>query len=231
MVFSSIPLYLDPFNWQQQQQGGGNHETSHLQPSVQPTQVLGSVGGGTATSIMPNSTAERARLAKITQPEAPLKCPRCESTNTKFCYFNNYSLSQPRHFCRTCRRYWTRGGTLRNVPVGGGCRRNNKRSKNDRLKPPVTATTPTADRKQQEGLAASSSTAGSSIIELIGGHFLQPTPQLSFVDSFQHLTQLGVGKSGSNFEGMIQPEVPNFSMMDYIQPCINRYMKGYLNSQ
>ncbi|CAN4092780.1 unnamed protein product [Withania somnifera] len=53
-----------------------------------------------------------------------LPCPRCDSTNTKFCYYNNYNLSQPRHFCKSCRRYWTRGGTLRNVPVGGGTRKN-----------------------------------------------------------------------------------------------------------
>ncbi|XP_020592003.1 dof zinc finger protein DOF3.6-like [Phalaenopsis equestris] len=58
----------------------------------------------------------------------PLNCPRCDSTNTKFCYYNNYSLAQPRHFCKSCKRYWTRGGTLRNVPVGGGSRKN-KRSK------------------------------------------------------------------------------------------------------
>ncbi|PKU64206.1 dof zinc finger protein 3-like isoform X1 [Dendrobium catenatum] len=56
-----------------------------------------------------------------------LMCPRCESTNTKFCYYNNYSRSQPRHFCRVCRRHWTEGGTLRNIPVGGG--RKNKRRK------------------------------------------------------------------------------------------------------
>ncbi|CAL9177222.1 unnamed protein product [Musa hybrid cultivar] len=62
------------------------------------------------------------------QPEQSLKCPRCESTNTKFCYYNNYSLSQPRHFCKGCRRYWTKGGSLRNVPVGGGCRKNKKSS-------------------------------------------------------------------------------------------------------
>ncbi|KVH99299.1 Zinc finger, Dof-type [Cynara cardunculus var. scolymus] len=60
-------------------------------------------------------------------PQA-LKCPRCESLNTKFCYYNNYNLSQPRHFCKNCRRYWTKGGVLRNVPVGGGCRKT-KRSK------------------------------------------------------------------------------------------------------
>ncbi|XP_047312016.1 dof zinc finger protein PBF-like [Impatiens glandulifera] len=63
------------------------------------------------------------------QPPQPLQnCPRCDSTNTKFCYYNNYSLSQPRYFCKTCRRYWTQGGTLRNVPVGGGCRKG-KRAK------------------------------------------------------------------------------------------------------
>ncbi|KAJ4872716.1 Dof zinc finger protein DOF3.1 [Raphanus sativus] len=66
------------------------------------------------------------------QPEFPvqeeLKCPRCDSPNTKFCYYNNYNLSQPRHFCKSCRRYWTKGGALRNVPVGGGTRKNAKRS-------------------------------------------------------------------------------------------------------
>ncbi|GJW72527.1 DOF zinc finger protein DOF5.7-like protein [Tanacetum coccineum] len=55
--------------------------------------------------------------------EQILKCPRCDSPNTKFCYYNNYSLTQPRHFCKTCRRYWTKGGALRNVPIGGGCRK------------------------------------------------------------------------------------------------------------
>ncbi|PWA37523.1 Zinc finger, Dof-type [Artemisia annua] len=53
-------------------------------------------------------------------------CPRCASPNTKFCYYNNYSLSQPRYFCKGCRRYWTKGGSLRNVPVGGGCRKNRR---------------------------------------------------------------------------------------------------------
>ncbi|MCL7033491.1 hypothetical protein MKW94_016395 [Papaver nudicaule] len=68
---------------------------------------------------------KRALLNKP-QPEA-LKCPRCDSSNTKFCYYNNYSLTQPRYFCKACRRYWTKGGSLRNVPVGGGCRKNSKR--------------------------------------------------------------------------------------------------------
>ncbi|CAH1442482.1 unnamed protein product [Lactuca virosa] len=57
-----------------------------------------------------------------------LKCPRCDSSNTKFCYYNNYNLSQPRHFCKNCRRYWTKGGTLRNIPIGGGTRKNKRSS-------------------------------------------------------------------------------------------------------
>lgn len=60
------------------------------------------------------------------QKDQALNCPRCNSTNTKFCYYNNYSLSQPRYFCKSCRRYWTEGGSLRSVPVGGGSRKNKR---------------------------------------------------------------------------------------------------------
>ncbi|XP_051128599.1 dof zinc finger protein DOF1.4-like [Andrographis paniculata] len=70
-------------------------------------------GGAAAERTPPSQTA--------------IKCPRCGSTNTKFCYFNNYNRSQPRHFCKSCKRHWTNGGTLRNVPVGGS--RKNKRPK------------------------------------------------------------------------------------------------------
>ncbi|KAK9063142.1 hypothetical protein SSX86_017012 [Deinandra increscens subsp. villosa] len=67
---------------------------------------------------------------KTNRPQKPqaLNCPRCNSSHTKFCYYNNYNLSQPRYFCKTCRRYWTDGGSLRNVPVGGGSRRNKRSS-------------------------------------------------------------------------------------------------------
>ncbi|CAI9270879.1 unnamed protein product [Lactuca saligna] len=71
----------------------------------------------------------KAQQDKKPRPaEQALKCPRCDSINTKFCYYNNYSLTQPRYFCKSCRRYWTKGGTLRNVPVGGGCRKNKRSS-------------------------------------------------------------------------------------------------------
>ncbi|KAF8395006.1 hypothetical protein HHK36_018945 [Tetracentron sinense] len=66
------------------------------------------------------------------QPDQALKCPRCDSTNTKFCYYNNYSLTQPRYFCKACRRYWTKGGSLRNIPVGGSYRKNKRPSSSKR---------------------------------------------------------------------------------------------------
>lgn len=56
--------------------------------------------------------------------QTPLKCPRCSSLDTKFRYFNNHSVTQPRHYCKTCKRHWTVGGNLRDIPVGGNPRRN-----------------------------------------------------------------------------------------------------------
>ncbi|KAK4742913.1 hypothetical protein SAY87_000914 [Trapa incisa] len=86
---------------------------------------------------MPSQYADRQKYPKqhgqATAPppeqQEQLPCPRCDSTNTKFCYYNNYNFSQPRHFCKSCRRYWTRGGTLRDIPVGGGTRKSSKRSR------------------------------------------------------------------------------------------------------
>ncbi|KAJ6792786.1 Dof zinc finger protein DOF2.1 [Iris pallida] len=77
--------------------------------------------------LRPGSGARAVLERRLRPPhDQALKCPRCDSAHTKFCYYNNYSLSQPRYFCKTCRRYWTKGGSLRNVPVGGGCRKNKR---------------------------------------------------------------------------------------------------------
>jgi len=82
------------------------------------------------------SGLRRAQAAQYQRKAAEaVRCPRCESTNTKFCYYNNYNLSQPRHFCRACHRYWTVGGALRNIPVGGGCRRAKRSSSTDAKNP------------------------------------------------------------------------------------------------
>lgn len=68
------------------------------------------------------NSSEEEKTAK--KPDKILPCPRCNSFDTKFCYFNNYNVNQPRHFCKNCQRYWTAGGTMRNVPVGAGRRKN-----------------------------------------------------------------------------------------------------------
>lgn len=70
---------------------------------------------------------QAAAHKELKKPDKAVACPRCESLDTKFCYFNNYNVNQPRHFCKSCQRYWTAGGALRNVPVGAG-RRKNKHS-------------------------------------------------------------------------------------------------------
>ncbi|XP_057758877.1 dof zinc finger protein DOF5.7-like [Arachis stenosperma] len=94
----------------------------------------GGGGGGSKKSTTSGSSATTSSQQQEQQASvSALKCPRCDSPNTKFCYYNNYSLTQPRHFCKTCRRYWTKGGALRNVPIGGGCRKNKKLNKSSRL--------------------------------------------------------------------------------------------------
>ncbi|KAK6938739.1 Zinc finger, Dof-type [Dillenia turbinata] len=116
---------------------------------------------------MPSDSGERRQhrptILGASQPQESenIPCPRCDSTNTKFCYYNNYNLSQPRHFCKTCRRYWTRGGSLRNVPVGGGARKNPKR-------PRITNTT------------SSSSTSSSSSNAVVSHVPVEKIPISSF---------------------------------------------------
>ncbi|PWA62939.1 DNA binding with one finger 4.7 [Artemisia annua] len=94
-------------------------------PPAQPTKDESHTSAGGATSGV-------EKTSTLKPPEQIPKCPRCDSPNTKFCYYNNYSLTQPRHFCKTCRRYWTKGGALRNVPIGGGCRKKKTRSSSSR---------------------------------------------------------------------------------------------------
>lgn len=82
------------------------------------------------TTHTPKSTETKSQEVKpdtektLKKPDKILPCPRCNSMDTKFCYYNNYNVNQPRHFCKNCQRYWTAGGTMRNVPVGAGRRKN-----------------------------------------------------------------------------------------------------------
>ncbi|WJX25448.1 hypothetical protein P8452_14486 [Trifolium repens] len=76
----------------------------------------------TVEDTMEASSTDQDKVLK--KPDKIVQCPRCNSFDTKFCYFNNYNVNQPRHFCRNCHRYWTAGGTMRNVAVGAGRRKN-----------------------------------------------------------------------------------------------------------
>ncbi|ERN04917.1 dof zinc finger protein DOF5.3 isoform X1 [Amborella trichopoda] len=124
--------------------------TSSLQACMDPASAHHQGMGGQSledmTSSMPSSSSLMQQERRLKpQPEQALKCPRCDSTNTKFCYYNNYSLSQPRYFCKACRRYWTKGGSLRNVPVGGGCRKNKRstpKKQPDHQNPPSSSSAP-----------------------------------------------------------------------------------------
>ncbi|KAG6471038.1 dof zinc finger protein DOF4.5-like [Zingiber officinale] len=77
---------------------------------------------------------QRSHDQAAAAPPPRVPCARCGSDDTKFCYYNNYNTSQPRYYCRTCKRHWTHGGTLRNVPEGGSSSKKNPR-RNRKLSP------------------------------------------------------------------------------------------------
>nr|XP_043634897.1 dof zinc finger protein DOF5.7-like [Erigeron canadensis] len=97
-----------------------------LSYNIESKQANKDEGQSTAGTGGGSGSGARKTSSTLRPPEEILKCPRCDSPNTKFCYYNNYSLAQPRHFCKACRRYWTKGGALRSVPIGGSCRKNKK---------------------------------------------------------------------------------------------------------
>lgn len=84
-------------------------------------------GRGTGDSNHPLPLIGRLRMMDYHGPPLPQRqCPRCHSNDTKFCYFNNYSVEQPRYYCRACERHWTHGGIQRNIPSGGKSRKEKK---------------------------------------------------------------------------------------------------------
>lgn len=95
-----------------------------LAPHIPSPPLPSSTTTATTSAAAAATPAAAPAAASSNSENQNLRCPRCDSSNTKFCYYNNYNLTQPRHFCKTCRRYWTKGGSLRNVPIGGGCRKN-----------------------------------------------------------------------------------------------------------
>uniref|UniRef100_A0ACD5X5X7 Uncharacterized protein n=1 Tax=Avena sativa TaxID=4498 RepID=A0ACD5X5X7_AVESA len=167
----------------------------------------GGAGGGPTSggaAPRPGSMTDRARMAKIPQPEPGLKCPRCDSTNTKFCYFNNYSLTQPRHFCKTCRRYWTRGGALRSVPVGGGCRRNKRSKSSKSSSSAASASGGTSSSTSSTTTGGNGNSGAAAIMPPQAGH---AQAQMPFFASLHPMggggnDQYGTGASRLGFAGL-----------------------------
>ncbi|RLN39827.1 hypothetical protein C2845_PM01G18040 [Panicum miliaceum] len=135
-----------------------------------PAEAAMRAGDGPSISswVKPGCMMELARLAKIPQPESGLVCPRCRSAETKFCYYNNYSLSQPRHFCRACRRYWTHGGALRDLPFSSTVRWRRHRNKpaSNKHEPSKVAS---CCASGTGGRASPSSSSGTSAVPGVGG--------------------------------------------------------------
>lgn len=170
---------------------------------------------------------EKPGQEQLQQQQQALKCPRCDSSNTKFCYYNNYSLSQPRHFCKACKRYWTRGGTLRNVPVGGGCR------KNKRVKRPNNSSSssslPDHHHHSHNHNSSSSSSSPSSLLSSNPASSVQPQIDLSS-NHHNHISPLfyGLANNAPNSD-ILSLQFSRFmssttSGYDLVQPQLNNVL-------
>lgn len=162
---------------------------------------------------LPKTPSMRKQQQQNQQLEA-VNCPRCDSTNTKFCYYNNYNKSQPRHFCRACKRHWTKGGTLRNVPVGGV--RKNKRVKistsptsiNTTSKTTISTSTTTSNANRQNNKTTPSSMHESLIHP---PSFLPPLNLMSTKDQSEgNNEEFGIGKDMFLSSSMPFPQNQSF---------------------
>ncbi|KAL6649297.1 hypothetical protein ACP70R_013521 [Stipagrostis hirtigluma subsp. patula] len=114
---------------------------------------------------------------KLKKPDKILPCPRCNSMDTKFCYYNNYNINQPRHFCKNCQRYWTAGGAMRNVPVGAGRRKSKSASAASHFLQRVRAALPS------DPLCTSAKTNGTVL------SFGSDVPTLDLTEQMKHLKE------------------------------------------
>ncbi|KAF6162351.1 hypothetical protein GIB67_008480 [Kingdonia uniflora] len=157
--------------------------------------------------------------------QQPLQCPRCESIETKFCYYNNNNASQPRYFCKTCKRHWTQGGKLRNVPIGGGTR---KRKRSPTENPPSsccntnnpnTPNFPTiAPTHSCKNISSSSSSLTPPTYYSSGGYMstLQPFNQ--------------VGTIGSDFGGSSLGVLQEFRLPSFTTPQQQQQQRGLIEN-
>lgn len=80
-------------NWQKGGKGGGNLKGGEEEEK----EVQGKEEQG-------GEDQEQGGRPVLKKPDKLEPCPRCDSYDTKFCYYNNYNIKQPRHFCKNCQR-------------------------------------------------------------------------------------------------------------------------------
>ncbi|KAM3260483.1 hypothetical protein ACQJBY_051630 [Aegilops geniculata] len=192
---------------QQQQLKCAGSAVSHHGSLPMALQPISSNPSPTSSSTSSRSSAQRSPSAASSPqgqgqqgppgPEqAPLRCPRCNSSNTKFCYYNNYNLTQPRHFCKTCRRYWTKGGALRNVPIGGGCRK-------PRPMPAPVAKAQPSSCKSVLGMGVCNAPSLGLGMGVGGGMSWASAPQTATAQLMALLNSARAGYAGSNMHRLL----------------------------
>lgn len=84
--------------------GGGGVETNNKRKHADVGNVDAADGDGEegeeAEAEFQEVELEANGKPKLPRPTVPVSCPRCDSEETKFCYYNNYNIKQPRYFCR-----------------------------------------------------------------------------------------------------------------------------------
>ncbi|GFH28624.1 Dof-type domain-containing protein, partial [Haematococcus lacustris] len=74
-------------------------------PSMSPSSKKSGRGKYTAGDAADGSGSGSGKDARGARPKPPRPetvepCPRCQSSDTKFCYYNNYNVNQPRFYCK-----------------------------------------------------------------------------------------------------------------------------------
>ncbi|KAL3845113.1 hypothetical protein ACJIZ3_002516 [Penstemon smallii] len=152
---------------------------------------------------------EKSRKTASSSVNGRINCPRCDSANTKFCYYNNYSPTQPRHFCKTCRRYWTKGGALRNVPIGGACRRNKNNNNNNKKIIMSSSKSSSARNISTDHSIDAGSTTGMKFIQGLspamdfqfGGGGIQFSNKFAHNNNFNHFSSFGDLQTTTSING------------------------------
>ncbi|KAF5206988.1 hypothetical protein FRX31_003426 [Thalictrum thalictroides] len=76
---------------------------------------------------------EEEQLVEV-NTDPPRQCPRCNSLETMYGYYNNYCDIQASYRCKICSHYWDHGEVLGDISVRG------KRKNNEHYEAPSTRT-------------------------------------------------------------------------------------------